>query len=83
MSIRSETLREGHSRLLRAWLAVAIVLVAAVLALVLWANFGSSTGTGSSGEAKVDKPGKITQMYPDGRFGEPIQVGDFVCQQCQ
>jgi hypothetical protein len=72
------------NRLLRAWLAIAGVLAAAILALVLWASFGpSSTSGGTSGGAGDGGVGKITKTYPDGRFGEPIRIGDYVCQQCQ
>lgn len=77
MSVGSEVLRRGHSRLLRAWLAVATVLVAAVLALVLWTSFGTSNGGGGgpNGEPGVS--------YDIGQPNPPIQVGDFVCHQCR
>ncbi|MFB3739781.1 MAG: hypothetical protein ACE14W_12575 [Candidatus Velamenicoccus archaeovorus] len=78
-STASEVLRIERSRILRAWLAVAAVLAVAALSLVLWMTFSGSeqAGTSTGGKARVG------QTYSDGRFGEPIQIGDHVCHQCR
>ena len=70
---RSHTLPAGHGRLLRAWLVVAAVVVAAVLALTLWAGFGE-------GNTEPVKQGNTTTRMSDG-FGGPIW--GFPCHQCR